>query len=552
MHWSDIEHLLAGESSTVEWKRQVADPEDVAKTLTAFANDIEQRGGGAVVCGVEEQVDAAGAPRPSAVGLAPARVKELRGKVPQLLRDRARPPVVPRVDVVDVPDEPERKLLVFRVDPSHHAVVFQHSKHGTHHFIRVDDDTERANGRLEELLRLKRARPPLMEDAHPEATMADLDRLVVRDYLERLRLPQPWEAYLEPGAQIEEGIPSLVTTRGGGGASEPVPRNYALLLFGREPRRFFPAAAAVLSAYPGKDRAASRSDLVPDVTGPLPALVRKVLEWLQVHIGVVVDKSEPVTSGRQNRPRYARRAVEEAVVNAFVHRDYSLDDPVRVTVFEDRLEITSPGGLMREVSPERLREGRAVPKWRNAALASFMLRLGMAQNRGEGIPVIRSETRELTGQLPTFDLDPHHFTVSLPALRPRIGAEAGPQVAQARGGDALLLISVGAPSIREQVIASLPDLGLGDAPMIVDHASPGYVEAASGGWGVEARTIRDALRGVVDRPEHRNFHLFYRGPVVLAPLVGAIIAPTKPLHVYTFDSGRYVYTHTVDKKFLRG
>ncbi|KIG16790.1 ATP-dependent DNA helicase [Enhygromyxa salina] len=551
MQWSDVEQLLAGESSTIEWKRNVADPEDVAKTLTAFANDIEQRGGGVVVCGVDERTDAEGAPMPIAVGLAPSRVSEIRGRVLALLRDRSQPPIVARLEVVDLPGDPARKVLVFRVDASPHAVIFRHSKHGTHHFIRVDDDTERANGRLAELHRLKGDRPLLMEDIHPDATAADLDRLVVRGYLEGLKLPQQWETYLEPGAKIEGHIPSLVTTRSTGGVVEHVPRNFALLLFGVDPSRFFPGARAVLSAYPGTDRAAARSDLVPDVTGPLPQLIRKVVDWLGVHMGMAVDKSETVTSGLQNRPRYSRRAVEEAVVNAFVHRDYSVADPVRVTVFEDRLEITSPGGLLREVSADKLREGRGVPSWRNEALANFMLRLGMAQNRGEGIPVMVRETRELTGHPPTFEFDPHYVTVSLPALRPRVGgleALAPP----ADGGHALLLIAIGAPSIREQVSASLPELHLAQAPPVLDHASPGYLDSVDGGWEAEARAIRDALRAVVDRPEHRQFHLFYRGPVVLAPLIGAIIAPTKPLHVYTFENGRYVFTHTVDKKFLRG
>ena len=551
MDWSEIELLLRDESSTVEWKRNVADSEDVAKTLTAFANAIEQRGGGVVICGVEEHTDASGARVSVAVGLSPDRLNELRRRVPALLREHATPPIIPHIDVADIPDDPQRKILLFRVEPSPHAVAFRHKKHGTHYFIRVDDRTQRANGRVEQLLRLKRVWPPLMEDVHHDATMRDLDQLVIREYLERMDLPQPWETYLEPDTAIEGGIPSLITLSStGDGEARAVPRNFALLLFGLEPRRFFRGACAVLSAYPGIDRAASSSDLVPDVTGPLPEMIRKVLDWLKVHIGMVVDKSETVSSGRQNRPRYARRAVEEAVVNAFVHRDYSVSEPVRVTVFADRLEVTSPGGLMQGVNPEKLRNGLAVPKWRNDALASFMLRLGMAQNRGEGVPVILRETRELTGLEPTLDTDGQHFTVVLPALRPRIGGDEAPARPQARGGDALLLVAVGASSVREQVNASLPNLGLADAPIVIDHESPGYLESAD--WETEAREIRDALRAVVDRPEHRHFHLFYRGPVVLAPLIGALVAPAKPLHIYTFDDGRYVYAHTVDKKFLRG
>ncbi len=544
MQLSELEHLLTSESSAVEWKRNVGDPEDVARTLVAFANDIEHQGGGVVICGVEERPDGAGSP----IGLTPARLKELRGKVPSLLRDKANPPILAHVETVDLPGDSDRKILVFRVEASPHVIAFHHSKHGNHYFIRVDHHTERANGRLEELFRQKRVRPPLMEDVHLDASMEDVDLRVIRDYLERLDLPQPWETYLEPDAAIEAGIPSLVATRTTG---EPAPRNFTLLLFGFEPRRFFRGACVVLSAYPGNDRSATRSELVQDVSGSLPEMIRKVLDWLSLHTGIVVDKSESVTSGLQNRPRYARRALEEAVVNAFVHRDYSSDEPVRVSIFDDRLEITSPGGLPRGVAPERLREGRAVPQWRNAALASFMLRLGMAQNRGEGVSVILKATRQLTGRTPVFDVDAHHVTVSIPALRAQVarGTVHSPGDAS---GDGLLLVAVGAPSIREQVRASLADLQLDNTPIVVDYESRGYLENDSGGWEAEARKLRETLQTAVERPEYRNFHLFYRGPVVLAPLIGAIVAPARPLHIYTFDNGRYVYTHTVDKKFLRG
>ena len=373
-------------------------------------------------------------------------------------------------------------------------------------------------------------------------------RAALRESLKSLEHRQPWETYREPERSIEAGVPALVTRRPGDG--RPVPRYFALLLFGREPRTFLPGAFVVLSAYPGIDRSSARSELVPDVTGPIPHVVRRVLDWLQIHLSLEVDKSASVKSGLQNRPRYSRRAVEEAVVNALVHRDYALPDPVRISVFADRLEIQSPGGLPRQVSPEHLRAGEATASWRNAALATFMLRLGFAQGRGEGIPVILRMTRELTDKEPTFDFDAHWVKVTLPARRPRVAYQ--PASAGRPGSDGLLLVSVGAPTIRDQVLASLPALGLEGAPLVVDHAAPRYLESDTGDWDDEARSIRDALRDVVDRPDLHQFHLFYRGPVVLAPLLGALVARVKPLHVYTFEDGRYVLAYTLDRKFLRG
>lgn len=546
MNWPELQELLADESAAVEWK-QDGDPEKVALTLTAFANDIGGRGGGWVICGVKEEKDETGARRAHPVGLSPNRIKQLRDHIPRLLRTHATPPLIPRIEVISLPEPVAVTLLAFRVDASPHAHSYRCADNNAYHPIRVDDDTRRANGHLEELLRRKRVLPPLLEDSNQDATRDDLDERLVRTYLERLELPQDWRTYLRPDVAIEAGIPALITRSRDG---HEVPRNFALLLFGREPRRFFPGAFALLSVYPGDDRAGDRSEASPDITGPVPEMFDKLMGWLQRDLGFEVDKTYSATSGLQNRPRYSKRAVEEAIVNALVHRDYSLPDPVRISVFSDRLEIASPGGLVDGVNPDDVRTGQATATWRNPALASFVFRLGIAQRRGQGIPVILKATRELTGKDPIFKLDARWFTVIIPAVRPRrLAPTATPGL---RGGDALLLVAVAAPSIREQVLASLPELGLQGAPIVVDHTTPSYIESGGGDWQEAARQIRDLLRGVVDRPEYHHFHLFYRGPVVLAPLIGALIASVKPLHIYAYEEGRYVHAHTLDKKFLRG
>ncbi|HEX3129681.1 MAG TPA: ATP-binding protein [Thermoanaerobaculia bacterium] len=62
------------------------------------------------------------------------------------------------------------------------------------------------------------------------------------------------------------------------------------------------------------------------------------------------------------------------MINALAHRDYSLVDPTRITVFLDRIEMISPGPLPTGVNPEDFRAGRVAPKWRNQALAWFLSR----------------------------------------------------------------------------------------------------------------------------------------------------------------------------------
>jgi ATP-dependent DNA helicase RecG len=184
------------------------------------------------------------------------------------------------------------------------------------------------------------------------------------------------------------------------------------------------------------------------------------MESLQSVMGTEIDKSVSALSGGQNRPHYSRRAVEEALMNALVHRDYGSAEPIQVTAFDDRIEISNPGGLSPEVSAETFRKGESGPNWRNPALALFLERMELVQRRGQGVPTIIRETERVSGRRPEFRADPYWVTVILPAYTPA-GSRSDPM--EAPGGERLILISIGGPSIAAQVSASLGDLSLEDA-----------------------------------------------------------------------------------------
>jgi ATP-dependent DNA helicase RecG len=282
--------------------------------------------------------------------------------------------------------------------------------------------------------------------------------------------------------------------------------------------------------------------------------VRDVLDKLKLYTGLFIDKSQDMLTGRQNRPRFSDAALQEAFVNALVHRDYEDREPTRITVFSDRIEIVSPGGLMRQIDPERLKAGQAAPHWRNPSLAHFMVRMGFAQQEGQGIPTIIKETVAVSGQPPDFVLEPGRLTVVLPAYQPKREPETPtpPSPSPSPGAaqqDAVILISIGGESVRSAVEPSLAELHLEPGYILVDVASPGYVEPDEAHWRVQAKLIRDALKQWVDAPQYQTFHLFYRGPVVLAPLVAAFIPRDKSLTVYYYHGGKYRVAYTIDRRF---
>lgn len=91
----DLNELARRENEQTEWKENVADVDDVVATLTAFANDLQNLGGGYVVCGVREDKDEYGFPTLVRVGLTASRLKGLEGTVLSRCRDRVSPPITP-------------------------------------------------------------------------------------------------------------------------------------------------------------------------------------------------------------------------------------------------------------------------------------------------------------------------------------------------------------------------------------------------------------------------------------------------------------------------
>lgn len=553
MNPADLDDLLQRESARVEWKRQAAEVEDVVKTLSAFANDLEDsRQGGWVVCGVEEVRDDHGFPGARRVGLTASRFQEVQGKVLDWCRSRISPPVVPTVNEVLLAEDPSRRILVFHVPPSPHVHSFREENGSTRYWIRHGSQTVEARGELLRQLRQRKEDvPSILQRPCPGATLEDLDLVAAREFLVQANLPHLPEEYLRAGARLDAfSYPLFLTPPGASQGAPAVPTYLAVLLFGREPTRWLPGAYGVFTVYAGTARTEAHSTRF-QAAGLLPSLIRNLLDRLQLYTGISIDKSGSAMEIQQNRPRYSMKALQEALVNAFAHRDYESPEPVRITVFSDRIEVVSPGGPVSGMDPERLKLGEATPHWRNPSLASFLLRLQLAQNEGQGLKTIIHETLATAGQRPRIEPTPATFEVAIPAFQPSPSASRGPDTLEA-AKQGLILISVGGKSVRPVVEHSLADLGLEGTEVLVDFAIPEYVSPDAQHWEAEAARIRDEVRTWVEDPRYSRLHLFYRGPVVIAPLLGALIAPAKPLVVYHYEDGRYTPAYTLDRRFIVG
>ncbi len=224
-----------------------------------------------------------------------------------------------------------------------------------------------------------------------------------------------------------------------------------VLLASDDPREWLPNAWIQAVCYAGEQPDASRQLDVRDIVGPLDQQIREALHFVIRNRRVAAYKDP----ARVDVPQFSERAVFEAVVNAVVHRDYAVSGSrIRLFMFNDRLELYSPGGLCNSMTTADLRTSQFT---RNELIAS---RLGQCpaddvpgaggrpffvERRGEGIGVIEDETFALAGRRARFEvIGERELKVVLPAARPPVadGVAFGVEVTHGDTGQPLSGVDV--------------------------------------------------------------------------------------------------------------
>lgn len=181
----------------------------------------------------------------------------------------------------------------------------------------------------------------------------------------------------------------------------------SLLLFGLYPQAFFPQLSIVAMSVPGTEVGDVSDDgarFVDNkrIEGTIPEMLDSALLFVRnnMRTRVIIDSE---TGKRTDKTDYPMNAVREAVLNALVHRDYSIHTegmPIQIIMFSDRMEIRSPGGLYGRLTVDTL--GKIQADTRNPVLATALEVLGVTENRYSGIPTIIREMKEMGLPEPEF------------------------------------------------------------------------------------------------------------------------------------------------------
>ncbi|MEG2222612.1 MAG: ATP-binding protein [Oscillospiraceae bacterium] len=198
-----------------------------------------------------------------------------------------------------------------------------------------------------------------------------------------------------------------------------VPTLAAALLFSPYPQAYFPQLCITAISVPGTEvgQTGAAGERFLDnqrIEGTLTQMLDGALGFVKknTRIKTIID---PQTGKRMDRSDYPMAAVREAMLNALVHRDYSIHTegmPVQLLLFEDRFEVRSPGGLYGRLRIDQL--GKVQPDTRNPVLAVAMEVLHETENRYSGIPTMRRELAQAGMAKPEFREERGSFVVCFP------------------------------------------------------------------------------------------------------------------------------------------
>ncbi|MEF2618219.1 MAG: ATP-binding protein [Lachnospiraceae bacterium] len=192
----------------------------------------------------------------------------------------------------------------------------------------------------------------------------------------------------------------------------------AVMNFCPYPQAYFPQLCIIATVVPGTEvgTVGDQGERFTDnqrIEGNISDMLDGAMQFVNrnMRIKTIIN---PHTGKREDRPDYPITAVREAVLNALVHRDYSIHTegmPIQLIMFDDRMEIRNPGGIYGRIKIDQL--GKVQPDTRNPVIASELEVLKVTENRYSGIPTIRRMMQEYNLQQPEFIDERGSFIVKL-------------------------------------------------------------------------------------------------------------------------------------------
>ncbi len=396
---TNIKTLLSG--AVVEWARiefkETWNAESSLKTVCAFANDIDNWGGGYIVIGVEEKD---GQPVYPLKGVPADKIdvyqKNILSKCKLL-----RPAYMPIVEVVDF----ENKKFIVLWCPggdsrpySSPKTMAKDNKERIHYIRKMSSTVEPSDDEEKDLFYLAN-RIPFDDRVNHQAEMSDLNITLIQNYLKEVKSSLYEKSktgdFIEVcrDMNIISNLPEYIK-----------PKNVGLMFFSMEPDKFFPYTQIDVVQFP--DGLGGNDIIEKTFKGPIQQQLRDALQYIRNTIIAEKVVKHPDRAEADRFFNYPFAAVEEALSNAVYHRAYDEREPIEVRVENDRIEIVSFPGPDRSVTLDGLKNYRVSNRrYRNRRIGDFLKELHLTEGRNTGFKKILDALETNGSPKPEFETD---------------------------------------------------------------------------------------------------------------------------------------------------
>ncbi|MCG7853393.1 MAG: putative DNA binding domain-containing protein [Methanosarcinaceae archaeon] len=389
-----LQKIRLGEDTPLELKAvrfrgdKIAGParDDLSDEIAAIANTFD----GVLLLGVDDKTK-------EIVGIPIDQLDGVERYIFEICEQSIKPPVVFRSFRIELPDNTGTLQPILKVEIP--RSLFVHESMGGYFHRQGSSKRKMPPDYLARLFQ-QRSQARLIrfeEQPVPQSSISDLSEELWRKYT--ARSDEPSEIVLLKRNLLSKEENGAVRASVGGA-----------LFCCEHPERFLPNAFIEAVRYRGIRQDSNYQTDAQKICGPLDQQIKHVMAFLKRNQTIMATK-EP---HRVEKPQFSERAVFEAVVNAVAHRDYSIfGSKIRFFMFDDRLEIYSPGALPNTVTVDNIALRQAT---RNELITNLLAETPVAvtvgdvgrsfymEKRGDGVPIILSESEKLSGKKPTFRL----------------------------------------------------------------------------------------------------------------------------------------------------
>ena len=395
---TNIKTLLSGR--VVEWARiefkETWDAEASLKTICAFANDIDNWGGGYLVIGVRDDQG-----KPDSLPGVP--VEKIDGYLKDLLNKckRIQPDYMPITEVTEY----QGKHFIIVWAPGGSIRPYSSPKNMAKDcrericWIRKMASTiQPSDEELRDLYSLAN-NVPFDDRVNHFAELNDLNITLIQQYLREVGSSLYQVSGQMDFAELCRSM-NLISTL----PEYTKPKNVALMFFSLEPEKFFPYAQIDVVQFP--DDLGGDQIIEKTFKGPLHQQLREALQYIRNVVLTERVQKLPDVAEANRFFNYPYVAIEEALSNAVYHKGYDIREPIEVRVLPDRIEILSHPGADRSISIEGLKSYRVSSRrYRNRRIGEFLKELHLTEGRNTGFQKIIRALKANGSPMPIFETD---------------------------------------------------------------------------------------------------------------------------------------------------